>query len=203
MAGQVSKETKTFLPNPYALILVGVVPEPRDLEIARLLGWYRIPYRFAPKVVQVDYLAFYQPSSFGKEHSGQIEFFAEVLGVELTTRAELIKDEPEHPRADEEYFKIQLGPLQKLTKPILAEKWKRITFLYTTGELFSTATVIQDLIVRTEERKILWFSLREKATQNQEYKQSELPEIALEPDILMMLGDLKLLGDLHDRYHSI
>ncbi len=203
MAGQVSEETNTFLPPPYALILVGVTPEPRDLEIARVLGWYRIPYRFAPKVVQVDYLAFYQPSSFGKGHSGRIEEFAEVLGVELTTRGELIKDEPEHPRVHEEYFKIQLGPLQKLAKPILAEKWKRITFLYTTGELFSTASVIQDLIVKTEERKILWLSLREKASQCQEYRQSELPEIALEPDILMMLGDLQLLGNLHDRYHSI
>ena len=145
MVGQVSEENSTFLPPPYALILVGIAPEPRDLEIARLLGWYRIPYRFAPKVVQVDYLAFYQPSSFGKGHSGRIEEFAEVLGVELTTRAELIKDEPEHPRAHEEYFKIQLGPLQKMDKPILAEKWKRITFLYTTGELFSAASAIQDL----------------------------------------------------------
>ena len=203
MAGQVSEETNTFLPPPYALILVGVAPEPRDLEIAKLLGWYRIPYRFAPKVVHVDYLAFYQPSSFGKGHSGRIEEFAEVLGVELTTRAELIKDEPEHIRAHEEYYKIQLGPLQKLAKPILAEKWKRITFLYTTGELFGSASTIQDLVVKTEERKILWLSLREKASQFQEYRQSELPEIALEPDILLMLGDLRLLGDLHDRYHSI
>jgi hypothetical protein len=193
----------TTLPPPYALILVGVIPEPHDLEIARLLGWYRIPYRFAPKVVQVDYMAFYQPSSFGKGHSGRIEEYAEVLGVELTTRAELIKDEPEHPRAHEEYYKIQLGPLQKLAKPILAEKWKRITFLYTTGDLFSAASTIQDLIVKTEERKILWLSLREKASQIQEYRQAELPEIALEADILMMLGDLRMLGDFHDRYHSI
>jgi len=203
MAGQVSEGKNTLFPPPHALILVGVAPEPRDLEIARLLGWYRIPYRFAPKVVQVDYLSIYQPSSFGKGHSGRIEFFAEVLGVELTTRAELIKDEPDHPRAHEEYYKIQLGTLQKLAKPILAEKWKRITFLYTTGELFSAASVIQDLIVKTEERKILWLSLREKASLSQEYRQPDLPEIALEPDILMMLGDLQLLGDIHDRYHSI
>lgn len=203
MSLQDSEGTNTALPRPYALILVGVIPEPRDLEIARLLGWYRIPYRLAPKVVQVDYLAFYQPSSFGKGHSGRIEVFAEVLGIELTTRAELIKDEPEHPRAHEEYYKIQLGPLQRLVKPIMAEKWKRITFLYTTGELLSAASTIQDLVVKTEERKILWLSLREKASQCQEYKQSELPEIALEPNILMMLGDLRLLGDLHDRYNSI
>src|SRR5512136_457002 len=119
--------------KPTDLILVCVLPEPRDLEIARLLGWYRIPFRTAPKVVAVDALAFYLPGTFG-EAGGRIEYLAPVRGHELTTRGELLRDEPEHPRAGEEYFKIQLGPLEKLAHPILAEKWKRLTFLYTTGE---------------------------------------------------------------------
>jgi hypothetical protein len=55
------------------LILVCLVPSPRDLEIARLLGWYRIPLRRAPKVVAVDHLALYQPASFA-EQGGMIEF---------------------------------------------------------------------------------------------------------------------------------
>ena len=59
-----------------ALVLVGVVTSPRDLEIARLLGWYRIPFRSAPKVVWVDYLAFYQTSVFGEGHRWQIEAVA-------------------------------------------------------------------------------------------------------------------------------
>ena len=46
--------------KPTDLILVCLLPTPRDLEIARLLGWYRIPLRSAPKVVALDYLAFYQ-----------------------------------------------------------------------------------------------------------------------------------------------
>ena len=29
--------------QPTSLVLVAVVNDPRDLEIARLLGWYRIP----------------------------------------------------------------------------------------------------------------------------------------------------------------
>lgn len=191
------------MPPSYALILVGVIPTPRDLEITRLLGWYRIPFRFAPKVVQVDYLAFYQPSSFGKDRECRIEFFAEVSGIELTTRKELIKEEPEHPRAHEEYYKIQVGPLIRLQNSILAEKWKRITFLYTTGDLFSRAKIINDLIVKTEERKILWHSLREKASQSQEYRQEHFPDIVFDPEILMMLGDLQLLGDDSSWYESI
>src|SRR3989304_761047 len=96
-----------------SLILVAFLPTPRDLEIARLLGWSRTPLRPAPKVVAVDYLAFYQPASFG-ERGGQIEFVSEVRGHELATRAELLRDEADHPRAREEYYKIQLGGLEKL-----------------------------------------------------------------------------------------
>ena len=81
-----------------SLVLVCLLPTPRDLEIARLLGWYRIPLRNAPKVVAVDYLAVYQPSAFA-ERGGQIEFVAPVRGHELTTRGELLKDEADHPRA--------------------------------------------------------------------------------------------------------
>src|ERR1044071_6613827 len=116
--------------TPSSLILVCLLPAPRDLEIARLLGWYRIPLRTAPKVVAVDYLAFYQPSAFG-ERGGQIEYVAEVRGHELTTRGELLKEEADHPRANAEYYKIQIGGLEKLNQPVVSEKWKRITFLYT------------------------------------------------------------------------
>src|SRR5512146_1403307 len=103
--------------QPTSLILVCVLPTPRDLEIARLLGWYRIPLRTAPKVVAVDALAFYQPGTFGAS-GGRIETTAPVRGHELTTRAELIRDEPDHPRARDEYFKVQLGPLERLSPPI-------------------------------------------------------------------------------------
>lgn len=49
-----------------ALVLVAILKEPRDIEIARMLGWYRIPLRSAPKVVAVDYLAFYQTGALGQ-----------------------------------------------------------------------------------------------------------------------------------------
>ncbi len=81
--------------SPTSLVLVALLPAPRDLEIARLLGWYRIPLRGAPKVISVDYLAFYQPASFGGR-GGQIEFVSQVRGHELATRAELLRDEADH-----------------------------------------------------------------------------------------------------------
>jgi hypothetical protein len=175
--------------SPISLVLVCLMPTPRDLEIARLLGWYRIPLRTAPKVVAVDYLAFYQPSAFG-ERGGKIEFIAEVRGHELTTRGELLKDEVNHPRAKEEYYKIQIGGLEKLKEPIVAEKWKRITFLYTTGEYLLNAKKLNDLVVDGDERDLLWRSLRERAENEQLYR-ADLPEADLPPDVLMALLGIK------------
>lgn len=185
-----------IFPPPSALILVALVPRPRDLEIARLLGWYRIPLRTAPKVVNVDYLAFYQGGSFGQEHRWKIEAYAQVRGHELTTRAELLRDEPDHPHAHEEYYKVQLGPLESLPRPILAGRWRRITFLYTTGDLLGAAATVNGLVVRSEDRQILWRSLRERALNAGQYKTNELPEIAVDPALLALLGDWPQLKDL-------
>ena len=182
--------------KPTDLILVALLPTPRDLEIARLLGWYRIPLRTAPKVVAVDYLAFYQPSAFG-ERGGQIEFIAEVRGHELTTRGELLRDEANHPRAREEYFKIQLGGLEKLREPIKTDKWKRITFLYSTGEYLVNAKLMNDLVVQNEERELLWKNLRERAENEQLYK-TDLPETDIPPEILMALLGIKDLQTDYD-----
>jgi len=180
--------------KPTDLILVCLLPSPRDLEIARLLGWYRIPLRSAPKVVSVDYLAFYQPAAFG-ERGGQIEYVAQVNGHELTTRSELLKDESDHPRAKEEYFKIQLGGLEKLKEPIKTDKWKRLTFLYSTGEYLLNAKTLNDLVVAGEERNLLWRSLRERAENGQLYK-TDLPEADIPPEILAaLLGIKDLTGE--------
>jgi hypothetical protein len=175
--------------TPTALVLVCLLSSPRDLEIARLLGWYRIPFRSAPKVVAVDALAFYQPGSFGEE-AGRIEWTAPVRGHELTTRAELLRDEADHPRAGEEYFKIQLGPLERLPHPVVAEKWKRLTFLYTTGEYLLKARTLNDLVVQSDERQLLWQSLRERAENNQLYR-TDLPEADVPPEVLIALLGIK------------
>lgn len=179
------------LPEKSALILVAVIPSVKDLEIARLLGWYRIPLRFAPKVINVDYLAFYQTGAFGKDQHWQINSFATVRGNELTTRAELIQDEPEHPRAKEEYYKIQLGPLQFLDQPIRSEKWRRVTFFYTTGEYFAHANNIHDLIVQPDQREVLWKSLKERAQSDQNYVLRD-PDLKfdIEAELLAMLSGL-------------
>lgn len=176
--------------SPTDLILVAVINNPRDLEIARMLGWYRIPIRSAPKVIAVDYLAFYQTSAFGAD-KWLIQWVAAVKGHELASRRELLRDEPDHPHADHEYYKIQLGALERLPEPIPAGKWRRITFLYTTGEYLLKSETVNDLVVRSEERSSLWQALRDRASQSSMYAGStdELPGLDIDPLLLaMMLG---------------
>jgi hypothetical protein len=169
-----------------ALILVSILPDQRDLEIARLLGWYRIPLKSAPKVIDVDYLAFYQTGAFGGEHRWRIENFCPVRGHELVTRAELFHDQQDHARANEEYFKISLGPIETLQKPITTDSWKRITFLYTLGELFNKAATINELVVHSERRQLLWQSLRDRIGTQQVEGTTSFDE-DLDQDMLMQL----------------
>ncbi len=169
--------------SPDALILVAIIPTPEDLQVARILGWYRIPSRTAPRILNVDYLAFYQPAAF-QDRRWRIEFLAPVMGYELTTRVELLREEFDHPRADEEYFKVQLGTVQPLRQPIGAGDWKRFTFLYTTGEYFRGAKMLTDLTVAPAERRRLWKALRERGTNSTVY-QTELDDLdAIPMDIL-------------------
>ena len=184
------------LPQPSDLILVSFLPDPQDLEIARLLGWYRIPLRTAPKVIAVDYLAFYQPSSFNQK-KWRIEIIAPVNGHELVTRAELFRDQYDHPKAHEEYFKIQLGSITQLPNPIIAEKWKRITFFYMTGEYLLKVEPFSSVVFPSEDRNLLWKALRERTNKFQTYSSQKILDFDLDPsDIASLLG----IGDMTSDY---
>ena len=172
--------------QPESLILVSVINNPRDLEIARLLGWYRIPLRSAPKVISVDFLAFYQTGAFSDE-KWRIQYTAAVKGNELVTRAQLLLDEPDHPHAQHEYYKIQLGSLERLSKPIPAVNWRRITFFYTFGEYLLSANTIDDLIVSSDQRQFLWQALRERQQHESRYKADPQEDADLSPEILAAL----------------
>jgi len=148
---------------PEDLILVAVMNNPRDLEIARVLGWYRIPVQTSPKTLCVDWIAFFLTSAFA-EKRWSVRYMAKVLGHELLTRGELLREEREHPRADDPYFKLLLGPVLELPRPILAEKWRRFTFLYTTGERLMRAADVRDMQVpQSDARDRLWKLIRDRA----------------------------------------
>ena len=131
---------------PEDRVLVAYMPDPRDLVIAREEGWYRIPQKHAPKGLFAEYVAFYFGRRFGAR-KWAIHYYARRRGHELTTRAALFPDEPDHPRAEDTYYKVQLGPLQELDRPIVSLRWRRLTFVHTTWDRFRDATEINDLFL--------------------------------------------------------
>jgi hypothetical protein len=126
-----------------ARVLVVVVTRPRDLLAVREYGWYRIPLARAPRALHAEYLAFYQTAAFGAERWA-VRYIAAVRAVNIATRAALLPDEAQHPRAGERYYRFALGPLQMLPCALPSRRLRRITFIPTTaGQLLRVRDVAE------------------------------------------------------------
>src|SRR5512147_1433752 len=146
--------------QPDSSVLVAVMNSPRDLALAREQRWYRIPQKTAPKFFPPDFVAFYCTKSFGVD-AFSVRWYAQVRGHELLARRELLPAEAQHPRAGELYYKLQLGPLLELPHPIPSKRWRRLTFVLTTGERLFSAWEINDLILGPHEQDIMWRALKD------------------------------------------
>jgi hypothetical protein len=131
---------------PYTTVLVAIINNKRDFAIARDEHWYRIPVKRAPRrAINAPILAFYQTKVFGPE-GWAINYWAEAKEWEIVKRIELLPQEPSHPRANDDYYKIHLGELKRLPHPIISKKWRRITFIITTWERLTRAKEVKELL---------------------------------------------------------
>jgi hypothetical protein len=143
-------------------VLVAVVNNMDDLRRAASEGWYRIPQRRAPRRIGADYLAFYQTGAFrGQEEAQTVSYYAATRRYRLLTRQALLPAEADHPRAEDFYFCIDLGPLQRLEKPLPSLSLRRITFIHTTLDRLLHAQDVKDLFVKEEPFDRLWQALRD------------------------------------------
>lgn len=142
-------------------VLVAVVNNMDDLRRAASEGWYRIPQRKAPQRVGADYLAFYQTGAFkGAEEAQTVTYFAPTRRYRLLTRRELLPSEADHPRANDYYFRIDIGPLQRLEKPISAAKFLRVTFINSTLDRLLSAQDVTELFYQDNPFDQLWGALK-------------------------------------------
>lgn len=144
-------------------VLVAVLNNAEDLRRLAAEGWYRIPQRSAPPRVGADYLAFYQTGAFGDQEEAQtITYYAPTRRYRLVTRRDLIPAEPDHPRAGDYYFRIEVGPLQRLEVPVPARSFRRVTFIYTNLARLLQAQDVRDLFIPPEQEPFhrLWDALR-------------------------------------------
>lgn len=131
-------------PDDEARVLVAVLTRPRDLEALREQHWYRIPVARAPRELAADYLAFYLTGAFASERWA-VRYYAPILRYRLATRRELLPDESDHPRADERYYRFELGALKPLVPPLPARRFRRVTFILTSWSQLRRATDLIEL----------------------------------------------------------
>ncbi len=117
-------------------VLVGVIRRRRDVALAASERWYRIPYARMPYGIDSEVLAFF--------HAGAVRWYAPARGVELAYRRELLPDEPDHPRADEMYYRVALGGWFE-RMPAIPNDGRRFAFIRTTWDRFAAARSLGDL----------------------------------------------------------
>jgi hypothetical protein len=132
----------------------------RDWQIVREQAWYRIPVKRTPRRIGADYLAFYFTGAFPEGQRHHVIYYAPIRAYRLVTRAELLPDEADHPRAQDRYFKIEIGPLEQLARPIPSRKLRRVTFISTSLYLLLNADEINDLWEKERRQDELWAMLR-------------------------------------------
>ncbi len=140
--------------------LVALLKEKRDLSILEEEGWYRIPVKSAPKLLErVKYLAFYQPKTFGEE-KWRVQYYGRIKRIDEVKRIELLPHESSHPRRDERYHRIEISDLQALPKPIVSYRGRRIVFIPTTFEKLRAAEELNDLFHDSPLEDDLWLQLK-------------------------------------------
>jgi hypothetical protein len=96
---------------------------------------------------------------------GPLRYYAPIHGRELVAHRDLIPSEPDHPRAGQWYYKLQLGPLEHKLPPIVSLRWRRVTFILTSGDRFLNALEINDLFEQESPVGHLYVKLKEMGIQ--------------------------------------
>jgi hypothetical protein len=69
--------------------------------------------------------------------------------------------EPDHPRAGQWYYALQLGPLGHKLPPIVTNRWRLFTFIVGSGNRFMNTVEINDLFEQERPAGRLYVKLRE------------------------------------------
>jgi very-short-patch-repair endonuclease len=187
-------------------VLVAIMNNLLDFNVAQEQHWYRIPVSGTKKRLKErwppQWLAFYQTKVFGSE-AWAINYYAPVRQIRRTARRHLFPDDPGHPRADELYHKIEIGPLQRLSESIVSRRWRRIVFIPTTWEKFISAVEINDLFDESTLEDRLWaeFKRYEIAAERQLFVQVRASLYSLDFAIFCEKAELNVETD-GDMWHA-
>ncbi len=182
-------------PDADAPVLVAVCTSPGELDRARHEGWYRIPLLRSPRRVAAEYLALYQTGAFPAGERWQVRWVASIRSYGVAQRRELLPEEPDHPHALEQYYRLDLGPFAPLPSPIPSRRLRRITFINTTWERLERAREINDLWLKSSAQERLWEALKTAglADERQYPLRDETPEQVADFAFLCSRGKVALV----------
>jgi hypothetical protein len=147
-------------------VLVAILNNILDFEIARDQGWYRIPVSSQRKWLRdrwpPHWLAFYQTKVFGPEEAHRVNYYAPVLSIRQVVRAQLFSHDPNDAKGRQRYYQLRIGPLQRLAAPIRSPRWRRIVFIPTTWDKLITASEVNDLFDDSPLEDQLWAAFKQR-----------------------------------------
>lgn len=150
------------LVKPDTAGLVAVINRRIDLDLAHAKQWYRIPVRSAPAGLNdMRWVAFYLTAPFGGE-KWSVRHWASITSIREARRVELLPDEPDHPRAQEAYYRLALGQVQQRHEPILSRRRRRVVFIPSVWRKFQTALEINDLHNGSPLEDRLWAAFKQE-----------------------------------------
>lgn len=187
-------------------VLVAIMRDRLDFEIARDQHWYRIPVGSAHKWVgerwPPRWLAFYQTKVFGSE-AYAVRYYSQVLDIRRRYRWQLFPEQPDDAKSKREYYQLMLSPLQQLPEPILSRRWRRITFIRTTWDKFITAVEINDLYDESPLEDRLWAQMKrlQISAERQVFVRADQRDYALDFALYCGRGKLDVETD-GDTWHA-
>jgi very-short-patch-repair endonuclease len=187
-------------------VLVAVMNNRLDFELAANQHWYRIPVssveKWLAKRWPPQWLAFYMTKKFGAEEFS-VRYFARVVNIRKAYRWQLFPDQPSDQKSQKQYYQLLLEPLRPLPQPIFSRRWRRIVFIPTTWQKFMNAAEINDLYDDSPLEDLLWAQLKrlEIPAERQEREKVGKDTYLLDFAIYCARGKVDVETD-GDVYHS-
>jgi very-short-patch-repair endonuclease len=140
-------------------LLIAIVKTPGDLRIFEEEGWYRIPVGVGVTKDEDNWPPGWVAAFEGVQASGgtqQVLRYAEVRDIEIRSREELMPELPSGSKRGRMYYRLALGPIQRLPIPLIPQRARRAPFIQTSIAKLVTAASFNDVFTGGRFEDELW-----------------------------------------------
>ncbi len=136
-------------------IMVGPLRGPEHLALIRRERFYHVPLSaIAESRTAVAYIAFYEGASRFHSRTGIIREYARVVRVSRVRRCDLPGlTWPARGAPDAPYYRFDLGPIQRLARPIANPDRLRVAFRFPDFERFCEAATLRGMGARVPKER--------------------------------------------------